>query len=254
MTYKTGRKFGKKNQPITVYTNDPQNKTVKLSLSLDIQVDLAMMPTGLYFGNLRKGKASAIKTFSLKGLDKDSTRIVSVESNNEYVKAVIVPEKPQGKEPQKINVSILPGMDIGRFMNLLEVHTNHKEKKILRVSVHGIVIGDIMVTPLSLSFGSFKQGGKYSRRLRLTAAQDVSFKILSVEASTPLLITEIVTINEGSRYQLNVKLSDQFDLGTMNEKIIITTDHPEQQKIEVKVSGRSYSPSILRQKKVGKRD
>ncbi len=195
----------------------------------------------IYFGRLRKGSPSPEKHVRLIGNDSNITKIQSVISRNSYVKAEVVPSESEDKDvEQRIKVTILPGLKVGRFNESITVNTDHKEKKKLTLRVSGEIVGNIIVLPPRISFGVFRKGGKYNKTTRLKAAPGVDFKVLDVKSTIPGMTPEVTTIKEGTEYLVKVSISESFDKEILNGIIMITTDDKEQETISVRVSGRTF--------------
>jgi hypothetical protein len=163
----------------------------------------------------------------------------------------VLPETENKNKSQKIKVTVLPGMKVGRFNEVITIHTDHKEKKKLTFYVSGEITGNITVLPSRISFGMFKKGGKYEKRIRLKAAPGVVFNVLDVKSTTTGLTPKMVTVKEGTEYLVRVSMEEDFDKDILNEKITITTDDKEQEIIVVKVSGRGYKQNLKRRKPKG---
>lgn len=214
---------------------------MRLKITTDVQAKLALVPRRVYFGKLRKGVRSPDRYVEIAGTDRDTTKILFVESRNKFIRAEVVPfTRKDGSKGKRIRVTVLPGMKVGRFNEWVAVHTDHKEKKKITFHVYGEITGNIMVLPQYLSFGMFRKGGKYERKIRLKAAPGVSFRVLDVKSTTPDLIPNLLTIREGTDYWVEVCMKESFDKDTLNGKIIITTDDKDQQYIEVTVTGRAF--------------
>lgn len=247
MTYKTGTKFGQKTQTVTVHTNDSENKAVQLKITVDIETKLTIDPDKIYFGRLRKGGHCPEKYVVLSGTDKDITKINSVISKNNSIKAEIVPTDTAGlNHGQQIKVSVLPDMKVGMFNERITVNTDHREKRELTFFVSGEVVGNITVLPPNLSFGMFRKGGKYEKNIRLTAAPGMAFQVLEVKSTTPDLTAKVRTLKDGLDYLVMVSLGEAFDKDTLNGKILITTDDKEQENIVIPVFGRALNENPWR--------
>jgi hypothetical protein len=243
VTYKTGKKIGKKTQGISVYTNDPEKKVVQLKLTVDIQAVLAVEPDRIYFGVLRKGQKSEEKSVVLQGTAKDVTRILSATAENVFIRAEAVPtEVKEGENKgQIIKVSVLPGMKLGRFNERITVQTDHKEVKSLFFYVGGMVVGDITAFPPNVSFGMFRKGGRYDKIVRVIGAPGVTFHVVEAKSSSPGLVPTVAAIKEGAEYRISVTLMDTFEKDILREKILIMTDLKDQEPIEIGVFGQAFS-------------
>jgi len=245
ITFKTAMKFGEKTQAVTVSSDDPENQSVQLKVMANILVSLAVTPDRINFGRLKRGMQPPARYLTLIGDDKDRTEIVSVTSNNKVINAEIeAPPAGGDKKEKRIKVTVPSDIGIGRFRERITIKTTHEKVKELPVFVYGDVMGDIMVFPDNLSFGVFKKGGKYERSLRLRASSDVIFKILNVSATTPDLKTKVVTVKEGVEYTVQVSVDEKFDKEFIRDKVIISTDHKDQSKIEIGVFGRAMEENL----------
>ncbi len=91
VTYKTGSRAGKKTQTVTVFSDDPKQKTVRIKITLDIHTLLAIKPNTLLFGNLKKGDQYPVKYLSFIGADKDKSKVVSAKTKNKNINVEIIP-------------------------------------------------------------------------------------------------------------------------------------------------------------------
>ena len=223
---------------ITVKTNDPEQKTVKLKVSTDIQVILALKPSRINFGRLQKDKFPT-KYALLKGTDKDKIKITSVKSDNDYIKVETNLSGFENDKKKQIKINVLPGIKVGRLRDKITINTDHEKIKKLTLYVHGEVVGNIIVNPKYLSFGMLKKGKKLEKTVKLKASSDSSFKVLDVKSTIPELVTKVETIKEGKEYIVKVLIKENIDKDILNGKIKIKTDDKDQEQIEVKVFGRT---------------
>lgn len=237
VTFKTGSKGGQRKKTVTVTTNDPKQAIIKLSVAADVRVALALEPERVNFQHVKRG-AEATQYVSLTGTDKDTTKILSVESQNKFIKVETNPKGYQQDKDKKIKITILPDMQVGRFRDKVTVHTDHKSLKNLTVSLYGELLGDITVRPRSFSFGFFEKDKIPDRTVTLRANPVTSFKVLQAESIPPDVETEVITIKEGKEYQVKAHVKEGFAKDSLQGRIIITTDNKSQQTIEVRYFGR----------------
>lgn len=239
VTFKVGTRGGTRKKTITVTTNDPEQKRIKLKVSADVQVILTTKPNRINFGRLRKGTKSEPKYVSLIGTDKNTVKITSIKSKNKFLEVETNPagyEKDLGKQ---IKVSVLSGMNVGRFRERIIIHTDHEKVKQLTLYAYGEVVGNIMVKPNYLSFGILKEGKSPEKTIILKSTSDSLFKVLDVKSTIPELETELEIVQEGQEYKVKARVKEVFDNPLLRGKVIITTDDPEQENIEVKVFART---------------
>lgn len=235
-------KENKKESNITVTTNDPGQKTVELKVRASVHVVLATKPGRINFGRLKKGSPSS-KYVSLKGADKDSVKITSVQSKNKHIEVETNPEGFESDKQKKIKISVLPGMKAGKFRDRVTIYTDHEKINKLVLYVYGEVLGNIIVDPNHLLFGMFKKGEAVEKIITLRAASDTTFEVLDVKSTIPEIVTRSETIREGKEYKIKVLLKENFNKDVLKGKVIIKTDDKEQENIDIKVFGRALKKS-----------
>ena len=198
---------------------------------------LALEPYLVNFGRIKKGEAP-VRYVSVVGDDKDSTKILSVEAKNKDIKAETNPQGYEGDKYKKIKISLLPNMKANQFRDMITVNTDHKDFKTMNINLFGEIIGDIVVSPRSFSFGFFEKGKAPEKVISLKANPPATFKVLKAEPSSPDVKVEVVTIAEGKDYQVKARVSEKFDKDSLRGSIIITTDNKDQPTIEVMFFGR----------------
>lgn len=243
MTYRTGTRGGKSNKTVTVTTNDPDQRTVKLTMSAEVHVALAAEPYIINFGRIKKGEAP-VRYIAITGDDKEKTKITSVASKNKDIKVETNPEGYENTKDKKVKVSLQKGMKAGQFRDTITIATDHKDIKTINVNVFGEVMGDITVIPRSFSFGFFEKGKAPEKVITLKANPPATVKVLKAEASSPDVNVEVVPVTEGKEYQIKARLQEQFDSDILRGQITVTTDSKEQPTIEVRYFGRMQKAGV----------
>lgn len=238
VTFKTGSsRGGKLEKTITVTTNDPGQQTIRLKVSAEVKVVLDTNPSRLSFGQIKKG-GEAVRYAALTGSDKDSVKITSVESNNQYLKVDTNLKGFESDKQKQIRVSLRPGMKIGRFNERVILHTDHKERKDLTLYVMGEIVGNIVVTPNFLHFGMFEHGKSIERIITVRAAADNTFKVLEIKSTVPDVVTGLETVRPGKEYRIRATLKESFAGDILRGQLLIKTNDKDQGMIEVNVFGR----------------
>ncbi len=237
-----GSKSGKRTKTINVFTNDPENKTVKLKISADVNIVLAASPNRLYFGSFKKGE-TPIKYITLEGKDSVKTKITKVETagKNKSFKIDIAAESTVEIQSKKIMLTALPDLKVGKLRERIIIHTDHEKIKKLTVYVNGEVKGNINIKPQYLSLGVLEKGKKVAKTIKLDASEGTSFKVLKVSSTESEIETEIETVEEGKTYRIKVSPIEGYTKNILKGDILIKTDNKEQKEIKVKFFGRFKS-------------
>ena len=116
-------------------------------------MSLAIKPSRINFGKLKKGIKSPAKYASLTGIDKDKIKITSVKSQNDYIKVDTNLSGFENDKKKQIKIAVLPDIKLGRLRDRVTINTDHEKVKKLTLYVYGEVLGNIMVKPEHLAFG-----------------------------------------------------------------------------------------------------
>lgn len=245
MNFKTGSgSGGKREKHITVTTNDPEQKTVSLTVKTEVVEAFGITPIRINFNQVKRGQEH-IRFTSVSGEDKDATKLTGAESPNPNIKVEINSRGFDGEKYQQIKVILLPTMKTGRFFERVTIHTSHKTIKDIQLNVIGAVIGDITIAPNQIHFGFFQKDKKPSERfLTIRSAGEATFKILEVTSSIPEVTTRLETVVDGKEYKLRAALNDTFAGASLNGKLTIKTDLLNDGIIEVPIAGRVLPPTV----------
>jgi hypothetical protein len=243
VTFKTGAgSGGKREKHITVTTNDPEQKTVNLTISAEVVEKLGISPNRVNFNQVKKGKEH-VRYASVAGEDKDKTKLTGSESSNPNIKIEISPKGFDEDPYRQIKVILMPTIRMGRFFDKVTIHTDHKDMKDIQFDVIGDVTGDVAVMPNQLHFGLFQKGKQSERVIMLKAMEDITFKVLEIKSTIPEVTTSIETVEAGRQYRVHAQLNEGFAGESIKGSLIIKTDLKEDSTIEIDIAGRMLPPT-----------
>ena len=243
MTFKTGAgSTGKREKHITVTTNDPEQKTVNLTVSTEIVEKIGISPNRVNFNQVKKGKEH-VRYASVSGEDKDKTKLTGSESSNPNIKVEISPKGFDEDRYRQIKVILMPTIRAGRFFERVTIHTDHQDMKDIQLDVIGDVTGEVTVMPNQLHFGLFQKGNQIERVIVLKATEDTIFKVLEIKSTIPEITTSIETVEAGRQYRVHAQLKEGFAGDSLKGSLIITTDLKEDSIIEINIAGRMLPPT-----------
>ena len=243
VTFKTGAgSTGKREKHITVTTNDPEQKTVNLTVSTEIVEKIGISPNRVNFNQVKKGKEH-VRYASVSGEDKDKTKLTGSESSNPNIKVEISPKGFDEDRYRQIKVILMPTIRAGRFFERVTIHTDHQDMKDIQLDVIGDVTGEVTVMPNQLHFGLFQKGNQIERVIVLKATEDTIFKVLEIKSTIPEITTSIETVEAGRQYRVHAQLNEGFAGDTLKGSLIIKTDLKEDSIIEIDIAGRMLPPT-----------
>lgn len=250
---------GKVMKRVMVQTNDPEKKTLNLSLKANVVVELAFDPSHLYLSRVKQGD-EILRTLKIVARKPGDVRLGALTSDDPAVKVKLVPDNADGGVGQMVEVRFKPTEINPRFKSTITLETGHPKIPSIDVRVQAAVEGDIVVQPNQLYIMTRKDpkdGPKKDQPIRRTLwvrSREVPFKILKVTSDMKHLSFKIETSSNPSKgYRQEIKVEAIYQpyegapsiaKGTMQ----IHTNHKDQRVIPVEVNIREQNP-ILRSAK-----
>ncbi len=222
-------------------TNDPENPTVRLSVSTDVHVVLSTSPRRINFGSVKKG-SSLTRYASLTGTDSNTVKIADIAVKNPNLRVTFNKKGFDGKKNQQIKIELLPKMNIGRFRERVTIKTDHESVKKLSLYVYGEVYGNIRAIPSYLSLGMIRKGQVLTKTIKVTATGDTAFTVKGAVASEAGIQVTTETIKPGKEYHVKVTVPADFPKAIAKGRITIKTDDKDQETILVRYFGRTKRP------------
>lgn len=229
---------------IMVFTNDPVNPKLQLSLKADVRPYLFIQPGYARFVQAQQSEPGVVKQIVFT-TTYDDLKILEVESPYPFLK-VDYREATEEDEPRDYGVGrqwvLTLTLDyttapVGTLADYVTIHTNHPNQPIAQLPISGFVRPMIAVTPTAADFGEIEVGEPQnaSMLIRSFASEDVA--VTAAETDVPGVELEVKQIEAGKRYALQVTLSPDMPKGSFDGTIKIKTDSPKQPLIEVPLRG-----------------
>ena len=233
-TFDTKRYSGKQGKNIYVSTNDPDNRTVKLRLEVNVKTAGHFQPRYLRFGRVLRGEEAVKSTTFIP--DIPSLKITDLRVNPDIFSAEIVDpggEEDEERQEYEIRVALSPRAPIGRHHGNLQVFTDHRRAAKLQTRISAQVTGVIKVAPRMLFFNKQNQQEKTEKTIRIENEGEGDIRILSVESTADQFDVAISPLQPGRKFEIKVRLKDDRQPGRYRGEIVITTDLAGEEKISV---------------------
>jgi len=230
VTVDTARMAGRVTKIVTVYTNDPDNPVLPLTMTGQVAADLLLTPTPLYLGHVRRGDRTRHEVVVVPGRPGTSFAITAVASPGPLLHAVVEP-RPDGPG-QRIFVELDPQAPLGRFSEELTLHTTSPRESTLTLPVFGSIEGEVVVLPPQVTFG-ISHGKAPERDLFIRNRGSRPLTVTGVSVPKELVTYELSTLRDGLEYRLTLRLRDHVPPGAVEGAIDIFTDHPDESHLVV---------------------
>jgi len=228
----TTRIAGPTRKTVTVYTTDPSNAVLALTLAGNVEADLVLAPTALYVGRVRRGQPSGRDIAIAPGRKGGRSRVTWVEPSAPALQTTLA-DLPGGG--QRLHVELDASMPLGPFTEHVLLHTTSERQPEVRLGVFGTIEGDVAVVPPQLTFGVTK--GSVERGVQVRNGGPAPVAVTSASVPPELGTCALQTIEPGREYRVTVRLRDGLAPGTVDGSLDIFTDHPEEGHLVVPLHG-----------------
>ena len=217
---------------VTLQTNDPENKTVKLTITANVLADIVCTPLTVDFKRFDRGDKpeSTVRVFSPTG---KKFSIVDAKPTQDYIQAEVV-EPEEGSHDYAVKISIAGTPPVGAFRGSVNISIDLDKKRNLPVTVKGYVRSRTDIIPRKLFFGIVAAGQSPKRDILIRANSWEGLEVEKVEAPDALHVTA-EEVTEGKEWRVSVQLNGPFDSRMLRENIRIYINDPEMREIELKV-------------------
>lgn len=229
---------------ITVFTNDPANPRVDLTMLAKVEDYLTFNP-GFARYTRGKGYEPGVVKQLFYAPDFDSLTIGEIESPYPFLKvdvrdATTEERRPEGKGKQYVVTTTLSYEDapVGPISGTVLVHTNHPKQAIGRLPVSGFVRPRMAITPPIGDFGDIDLTQQPVARFLVHNFTPDAVHVTSVEQT---LTGASVTFSEsepGKKYFVELKLSTELAKGPFASEIKVHTDNKKEPLLIIPIKGK----------------
>lgn len=233
VTFSTGTRGGPNKKSIMVYSNDPQQPMAKLDISANVLVPVEVRPPRLYWPVKRNQEA--IRTIELLYVPEHKFNILELKGTSPAFTVSARPKNDGDSHGYFIDIKYDGSLPLGRYTDVITIHTDHPQYQQLRVRLDGKVEGPVTVLPDSVAIGVVQKGQIPTRTIQIFSPEKKDFEVIEIQPTSPLISAQMKKDAASNRYQVNVTLSDAPPQGTFSEKLIVKTNHPDERVVEVPV-------------------
>jgi hypothetical protein len=223
-------------------TDDPESPSMSLVIKAVVKPFVEVLPRPLVRINAIQGERSSQKVVLVADPSVgEDLEIVRIESNVPQLltsyRKLEKKEHVDSRSPHQFEVelSLSEDVPVGPLNAQVAVITNHPKAKKVIIKVFGVVRALLHVAPNAIQFGSVEAAMKPGRNVIVVNNRpDAKVAITDAEIDDPAFSAEVITIEEGKRYQVTVTIDPAAKPG--NRDAIMTLKTDDDQFPELKVS------------------
>ncbi len=219
---------GKLQKSVTVNTNDPEHRAIKLTIKADVLAAINIEPRHINFGQIEAG-AGATKTATILVRKDVKTSVTGVESNNDQVKARLLPKRDD-KGRYVVEVSIAKDAKPGPLHSVITINTTEDSKVKSRLTTRAEIMGDLTYAPRALNL----RAGHGKVTLERRKKDGPPFRVLEAHSTVPQFKVKMSEVEKQARYEFDVTVEPTGDIH--RGALEIKTNNKRQPLIKVPLS------------------
>lgn len=210
-----GHARGQLSKSITVPSNDPKNPNVSLKIMVNVKQVIEFSPAAINLGDMRQGKTTNV-VVEVKRVDGKKLAINRAEGSVKSVHVKVEPVESSEGTTAKLLIEVVADDKPRRFFDSVNMYTDDAPQPAAIIPVTGRVVGEVSITPEGLFWGipdakNFpgpNPAVMTTRKVQVEAtAPDKPLEIKNAATDIKDLSLEVVTKEQGKKYELVAKLS-----------------------------------------------
>lgn len=236
-TFKTKGYRGAVAKTITVETNDPENKQVRLSLTGKVVPDVRVEPRILNFGIVGRETPRQPIALRIALAPIEDLRITQVKSESDVFVLTKQSEDPEKRE-SLYSITLAGKLPVGRLKGRIVIQTTSKSMPEVRILASVVVQGEVAASPRALSLGALRTGEQTTRELILMKTGSTPFTVEKILPTSPDLSASVVLEKQGERYRVLVTYDPKKRAeGRILERLTIYVNAHGEEILEIPVYG-----------------
>lgn len=224
-------------------TDDPESPSMSLVIKAVVKPFVEVLPRPLVRINAIQGEGSTQRVVLVADPSVgEDLKITKIESNvpqllasyRKLDKNELVDER--GPHQFEVELSLADDVPVGPLNAQILVFTNHPKAKKVVIKVFGVVRALLHVTPSRIQFGAVEAALRPGRNVIVVNNRpEGKVMISSAEVDDPTFNAEVITIEEGKRYQVTVTIDPEARPGKKDATLTLTTTDEQFPELKVPV-------------------
>jgi hypothetical protein len=242
-TVDTENILGPNSKGITVFTNDPQNPRLQLTVKSNVKPFLYLDPGYARFSQFVQSGGAQTISQTLWAEDYEDLKIVAVESGSPHIE-VAYREAREGERDTagvgrqwRIDVTLAGNSPLGPLSDRVVVTTNHPRQRVTDIPVSAFVRPMVSVTPPAIDFGPIEVGSDQQWGVLVRNFGDTPLELGAVEAMDGVTVDVEKVDDEGRQWKLVVTPTRNLPRGAFTGQVRVATNLPEMGEIVVDLEG-----------------
>lgn len=222
---------------ILLYSNDPEEPLVKVTVRGSLESPIAWKPKIPLVPSLRRGM-----TFDLVHVEAGDSKTdpgpLRVESFVPFATAEAIREGPGA---YRVVLKIDPAVPFGPLLGWVRIQTRNPEQPEVDVPVRSTVVGNLRTNPYQLDFGLVREGRAATAAVTLLTRPGHNVHVVTVEPHLPAKV-DVSVRRRGGNSLISVRVPSAPRRWSLAGYLNVYTDDPLQPVFQVPVVGWVWTP------------
>ena len=239
----TKSEIGPNAKAVTVYTNDPQNPRIQLTIKSDVRPFLIVDPGYARFTSFVHGEGDQSQSQLLWADDFEGLEVTGAQSPEPWI--AVSYREATGSERSaeasgrqwRIDVVLDQDAPVGPVADNVLVRTNHPRQKVVEIPVSGFIRPRVAVTPPDVDFGRLDPSEEQQWGILVRNFGSAPLEIRGVDSSVAGIEVAVEPLEAGQQYKLVFTPTPGMAKGPFAGQVEVRTNLPQQPTIRVGLKG-----------------
>ncbi len=230
---------------VAVFTNDPDNPRIDLTVKANVKTLVEVKPGYARFVVVQ-GEDFAPVEQTLWAPEQPDLRVLEVDSPYPFLKVShqLVESGEGGEEGGKkkgnewrITMSLTGDAPVGPMADFVTVRTDHPRQKQVKIPVSGFVRPTLAVVPQVFDFGTREIAEPYPAKIEVKVLGTDDVELREIATDVQGLEARVEPLEEGRLYNLLITLRPEMKKGKTSGTLTVKTSSPRQPVLDIRVTG-----------------
>ncbi len=227
---------------VAVFTNDPDNPRIDLTVKADVKTIVEVSPGYARFVVVQ-GETTGAAEQTLWAPDKPDLRVLGINSPYPFLhvshRLVGSGEKGEGKKGNewRITMALAENAPVGPMADFVTVRTDHPRQKQVKIPVSGFVRPTLAVIPQVFDFGTRQIAEPYPAKIEVKVLGTDNVVLGEIATDVVGLEARIEPLEEGRLYNLLITLKPEMKKGKTSGTLSVKTSSDRQPVLDIRVTG-----------------
>lgn len=229
---------------VSVFTNDPANPQIELTLKAKVEPYVSVKPGYARYITVQGEPLEGDIAQLVWVPDGTPMDVTSVDSPYPFLSVSFREATDKERQPDmkgkvwRVEMKLSNDAKVGPLSDYVTVHTTHPKQKIVQIPVSGFVRPVMAVTPPVADFGKIELKEPLKKALNVRNFATEPIKVTSIDPTGVKGIdAQLEPLQDGREYQVRVTLSPELGKGPFNGKLTIHTDSAKVPTLQVELKG-----------------